>query len=295
MLHNSKRALLCFQRLCAVLGLLCFSNTAWAITVSPSPSSDGSYTVSWPAWGATGCTYNYYEQFVTFSCYTLEELAPGGSWMAVGLPDSSTSWAVTGKTPGIYEYRLQYAYGDIWYGNQYVIDGPVSVEVLAGFPPSPLPPEQIPPDLENPPFRCSVVNTDYYSGQPADVSLSLWYWDTFWNFVYPVVVPGPLHHGTDDPSCMLFGPSPDSWVMSPMRLEFAPGQPITIPGTDYWAVRSFLTRHYIAWWEITGSICYWQYPFPCEVAGAVLALGIDPINWKWIGRWAVHSALIVPY
>jgi hypothetical protein len=295
MLHNSKRALAYLQHACAVLGFVCVSHNAWAISVSPSPSSDGTYTVSWPAWGATGCTYTYYEPFLTYSCYLLEELTPGGTWAGVSLPDYSTSWTATGKTPGIYEYRLQYAYGDISGGSQYVIDGPVAVEVLSNLPPPPLPPEQIPPDLENPPFRCNVVNIDLASGQPADVSASSWFWDTFWGYVYPITYPAELRHTTDDPSCLMIGPSEDWLIPSPMILWLGPGPILPIPGTPWYAVQYFDSFHEISSMLINTSYCAWLNPFPCEVAGTFLALGIDPINWKWIGRWAVHFALVIPY
>jgi hypothetical protein len=293
MFHNSKRALACLRHVAATLGLLCFSANASAITVSPSPSYDGTYTVSWPTWGATGCTYTYNEPFLTFSCYFLEELLPGASaWTGVPIPDYSTSWVATGKSVGTYQYRLQYAYGDIFSGNQYVIDGPVSVQVWDTQPP--LPPEQVPPDLENPPFRCNVINSEYYTGYPVDASVSAWYFDTFSWTVIPIAPPIILRHSTDDTACLMIGLAPDTFIPRPMELGVAFGPPVPIPGLGGLAVEYFLTVHGIDRLAVAWSYCSWFFPAPCEVLGAVLPVGIDLVNLKWIGRWAVHSALIFP-
>ena len=192
MLNHSKRLLACLQHAGTVLVLLCFSPSASAMTVSPSPSYGGTYTVSWPAWGATGCTYTYNGPFLAYSCYILEEMAPGGGWTSVGTPDSSTSWTATGKAPGTYRYRLQYAYGDINYGGINMIDGPVSVDVFEGQPPPPPPP---PP----PGFQCNIVNKEKWTGIEVDISISGWYFDTLWWTAIPFFPPATLRHTTDNP------------------------------------------------------------------------------------------------
>src|SRR3989337_1786722 len=69
-----------------------------------------------------------------FSSYTRSERS---SWVSVSTPNYSTSWNASGKPPGTHQYRIQYAYGDYWSGGQYVVDGPVSVQV--GPAPLPLP------------------------------------------------------------------------------------------------------------------------------------------------------------
>jgi hypothetical protein len=110
------------------------------MTVSPSWSL-GNYTVSWPAWGATGCTwYEPWPGWPAYACYWLEEKAGAGGWVGVQTPNYATSWSASGKPWDTYQYRLQYAYGDYYSGYQYVADGPVSVEV--GVPPLPVSEQQ---------------------------------------------------------------------------------------------------------------------------------------------------------
>ena len=126
-----------FRRLAAA-SLLIWTQNAWSIMVSPAPSLNGYYTVSWPISVRTGCTYYQPDPwYIYYECYWLEERIGNGNWVSVSTPNYSTSWNASGKPPGTHQYRIQYAYGDYWSGGQYVVDGPVSVQV--GPAPLPLP------------------------------------------------------------------------------------------------------------------------------------------------------------
>ncbi|MDE0154740.1 MAG: fibronectin type III domain-containing protein, partial [Gammaproteobacteria bacterium] len=92
------------------------------LTVSPTTSTDGDYTVRW-----TGARCFRIPFGGGTLCRVLEEQA-GGSWAAVsGIAATATSKAFTGKAPGTYSYRLLI-------GTR-VVAGPVSVAV--GTPPKP--------------------------------------------------------------------------------------------------------------------------------------------------------------
>jgi hypothetical protein len=123
-----------------LLSLAVHFTNSWAISVSPSPSWSGSYTVSWTY--PTGCTYTYFDYypFVYYDCYLLQEKSGDGAWMNVSSPDHSTSFAFSGKKPPGFQYRILYTYGDYWSGGSYTVEGPVSVQV--GPPPVPLWEEQ---------------------------------------------------------------------------------------------------------------------------------------------------------
>ncbi len=66
------------------------------LTITPSPSPNGLYTVSWP--GIAG-----------MQSYVLRERANGGSWVIVGtLGAAVRQWSpATAKPDGVYEYRIQ--------------------------------------------------------------------------------------------------------------------------------------------------------------------------------------------
>ena len=93
-----------------------------ALSVLPSPSTDGAYTVSW---GITRCFS------VPFGggqvCRVLQErVGESGSWTVVsGVATTATSHGVTGKTQGTYYYRLVIGTGT----TAVVVAGPESVEV----------------------------------------------------------------------------------------------------------------------------------------------------------------------
>jgi hypothetical protein len=99
---------------------------ARAMTISPSPSYTGSYTVSF-AW--TGC-YQDSSQFPYRSCQFLEERTQSGAWATVLTAQGATSWSASGKTAGTYTYEVYKTYG---FGDKQIVDGPVSVPV--GTPP----------------------------------------------------------------------------------------------------------------------------------------------------------------
>ena len=86
------------------------------ITIAPSPSTDGNYTVSWGAprcFGVAG--------FLPQICYVLEErVGQSGNWTDV-MPTMATSHAFSDKLTGTYYYRLML-------GTRPVA-GPASVEV----------------------------------------------------------------------------------------------------------------------------------------------------------------------
>ena len=101
--------------------------TGLSMSVSPSPSTDGSYTVSW----TLARCFNAYNTQV---CRTLQErVGSSGSWSAVsGVGTSATSHDFSGKTDGTtYYYRLVFGSGS----NAVVVGGPVSVTVDEADPP----------------------------------------------------------------------------------------------------------------------------------------------------------------
>ena len=107
-------------RVAALLALLLCASNAWAITVSPNPSYDGNYTVSW---GTTlGCTYNDDPPFYSYYCYSVEGSDSAGS---------GYSMSISGRPPGSYTYYVYYrfyVYGFLY--DEYVAEGPVTVDVL---------------------------------------------------------------------------------------------------------------------------------------------------------------------
>jgi RHS repeat-associated protein len=90
--------------------LLVFSQSAWSISVSPSTSFDGSYTVTFGM--SLGCTTHYEQGYYWDECYELEENANGGGWVAVAT--SGTSKAFSGKSAGSYQYRIYWT--AVWFG-----------------------------------------------------------------------------------------------------------------------------------------------------------------------------------
>src|SRR3972149_2138752 len=121
----------------ALLGLLLGSQAAWSISVSPSPSSNGSYTVNWST--ATGnfivqqtwCDpyFGCVSQDVPFSISLQEN--NGSGWVEGGTSQGATSRSYSGKPAGTYQYRIFYSgiYGPLWSDPAAVAEGPVSVTV----------------------------------------------------------------------------------------------------------------------------------------------------------------------
>jgi hypothetical protein len=98
------------------LGLILTSQAAWAdLTISPSPSTDGSYTITW---SPAGCTIYYVYGFPTQYCYELHETV-GGQYGS--LTDSWTSGGyvnISGHASGTYTYTI-WAYWSGYLGNGY--------------------------------------------------------------------------------------------------------------------------------------------------------------------------------
>lgn len=112
-------------QLLGALSLLFLTLDAQALTVSPSPSYDGNYVVSWST--TLGCTVEDYYPFYPEHCYSLQE-------NGVDIPASGYSKSVTGKPAGSYQYRVYYrmsVYGQPY--DEYAVEGPESVTV--GTPP----------------------------------------------------------------------------------------------------------------------------------------------------------------
>ena len=91
------------------------------LTIAPSPSPDGAYTVSWTG---VRCTVNFGQGL---NCRELQERAGrSGSWTTVsGIANHATSHPFNAKTPETYYYRLVRTQN----GAQQVADGPAVVTV----------------------------------------------------------------------------------------------------------------------------------------------------------------------
>lgn len=128
MMSTSVRRIATASRRLLALSVLLVARDGWSITISPSPSYTGSYTVSF---ASTGCytELRYYPAYVFQVCKTLQERAGTGAWTNVSTAHGATSLHFTGKASGTYAYQV---YQTSVFGNQ-VVDGPASVTV--GTPP----------------------------------------------------------------------------------------------------------------------------------------------------------------
>ena len=109
-------------RRAALFVLLLCAADAWAIDVSPSPSYDGNYNVSWST--TLGCFQNDDPPFYSVYCYWLAE-------DGVVVATSGNSLTVSGKPPGSYQYYVYYTlfiHGQPY--EEYIVEGPVTVAVL---------------------------------------------------------------------------------------------------------------------------------------------------------------------
>ena len=82
---------------------LCFSGPVLAITGTPSPSTDGSYTVSWSAANETDC---YNDPKDGWECTTLWQKVGSGSWAYYSLSSGISSKAFSGQSINTYEYKI---------------------------------------------------------------------------------------------------------------------------------------------------------------------------------------------
>src|SRR5690606_405694 len=115
---------------------------AWSLTISPSPSYDGSYTVSFPL--TLGCQPGGPAPNVTV-CYALHEVDPSGNHTSWG--EGSGPITFSGKSAGTYRYYIDYHYYSPW-GSGYEVLTRATVEVILPKP---------------------VLNASYYpSGGPAN-------------------------------------------------------------------------------------------------------------------------------
>jgi hypothetical protein len=111
----------------ALLALVLGSQAAWAtITISPSPSTNGGYSITWAPSGCT--TYNVYG-FPMLYCYELHETVNGQYGSLTNYWTSGGSVNISDKSAGTYTYTI-YAYysGDLGNGS-FVQDGPVDESV----------------------------------------------------------------------------------------------------------------------------------------------------------------------
>jgi hypothetical protein len=128
--RNAKSSSASRIRIPAVLGLLVCSQAVWSqqVSISPSPSYDGSYTVSFGGF-PLGCDSSDGVYF----CNTLQEQVGNtatGAWYA---PAGSTSMSFSGKSANTYGYGI---WVDWWYleqsGSYFV--GPTWVDVILPLP-----------------------------------------------------------------------------------------------------------------------------------------------------------------
>ena len=104
-----------------LLGQWLVATVAWAaLTISPSPSTDGSYTVSWTAPASSVIDTKLYEK-VGSGEYSLE-----GTYGS-----TTTSKAFSGKAAGTYSYKTQQCGTFFGSTSCWDFEGPTSVTVSA--------------------------------------------------------------------------------------------------------------------------------------------------------------------
>src|SRR5262249_19569886 len=121
----------------AIVAFAGYAGNVSALTVSPTVSSDGSYTVYFSS--PTTCyeDWSYYPIYfiVIEYCSYLYESQNGGGYTYVPTGNGATSWTAAGKTNGTYQYEiLEYI---SYSGGPYLVEGPATVQVQNG----PEPPE----------------------------------------------------------------------------------------------------------------------------------------------------------
>jgi len=88
----------------AALGLAFFGQAAWAtITITPSPSTNGSYTITW---APSGCSIINVYGFPMQYCYTLYETTGGVYGSLTNYWTSGGSVNISGHSSGTYTYAI---------------------------------------------------------------------------------------------------------------------------------------------------------------------------------------------
>ena len=151
-----RQLLFSIRRAAPLVLLFCISD-AWAISVTPSPSYNGSYTVSWSTY-PLGCWVEDFYPYYPEHCYSLQENGVDIAW-------SGTSKPISGKPPGSYTYRIYHRLtvaGSPW--DEYTVEGPVTQQVLV--PPPAFTISDASPFYVNETgqFAFSVTPTGYVSG-----------------------------------------------------------------------------------------------------------------------------------
>ena len=113
-----------------VLGTVLFVQPAWsAINITPSPSTNGAYTVSWAS--TLGCSTFYDDFGIPWEiCYSLQESGPtSGYWT------SGSSINFSSKPSGTYTYKVNYRLVSYYWGvdTTYTVEGPTSVNVCTTY------------------------------------------------------------------------------------------------------------------------------------------------------------------
>jgi hypothetical protein len=118
-------------RFAAVLALLFCSQPASAvISISPSPSYNGSYTVNWSS--PLGCWEELVEGFWQSWCLEIQEQTGSGHFHTVAT--SGNSLNISGKSANTYTYRYIVHYSGFWVNGSYPSGTPVSVQVILPLP-----------------------------------------------------------------------------------------------------------------------------------------------------------------
>ena len=102
-----------------LLSVSLFSGQLWAISVSPSTSYNGSFTVSWASANALGC----HGVGWGYNCRALQRKIGSGAWTTINTNQGYTSVAYSGYGVATHQYRI---YNTTW---SYVQDGPVTLQI----------------------------------------------------------------------------------------------------------------------------------------------------------------------
>jgi hypothetical protein len=129
-LKTGLKALVARTWVASLVGMTFFVQPAWsAISISPSPSTNGAFSVSWSS--PLGCS-SFYDDFGIpwETCYLLTESGPtSGTWW------SGSSLNFSGKPSGNYTYTVLVHYTSYYWGidQWYTAEGPASVSVCTTY------------------------------------------------------------------------------------------------------------------------------------------------------------------